>query len=85
MTSPISIRVDLQAKAAYINYSDEAVVDTIDVWEDGQVAADIDMNGKVIGIEVLGFDDETLRQAHAYAEKNGLGFPANLAGVLVAA
>lgn len=85
MMKPASIRVDLKAEAAYVKYTDEGIVNTVDVWEDGQVAADIAANGAIVGIELLGFDAETLARAREYAKTNGLGFPVDLAGVLVAA
>lgn len=81
MIEPMSVRVDLQAKAGYIRYSEGRIVQTIDVWSDGWVAADVDEEGTVVGIEVLGLDEETLGHARAFAKEKGLAFPANLQGV----
>jgi hypothetical protein len=54
------------------------VAGTIDVWQDGWVAADTDASGAILGIEVLGLDAETLTQARAFAREHGLAFPSNL-------
>jgi len=80
MTHPINVRVDLQARAAYVCYAEGRVVQTIDVWKDGWVAADLDDDDHVLGIEVLGFDELTLERARSFATERGLAFPANLAG-----
>ena len=86
MIRPISVRVDLHASAGYVEYvADVEVAGTEDVWHDGQVAADLDETGRVLGIEVLGFDNETLQRAREYAESKDLAFPPHLEGVLVAA
>lgn len=72
----IKIDVDREAGAEYVQYlGDAEVAGTLDVWHDGQVAADLDCDEQVIGIEVLGFDDETLAHAPEFAHKRGLGFP----------
>lgn len=85
MREPKQIRIDLEAGAAYVAYSESKVVTTEDVWEDGQVAADYDAAGSIIGIELLGFDAETLAHAKAFAQENALAFPSNLAGAVVGA
>ncbi len=78
MMKPIAVEVDLEVKAGYVTYSDNKVAETRDVWEEGTVAADLDSEGGIIGIEVLGLDSETLSQARKYAENNDLVFPAML-------
>jgi uncharacterized protein YuzE len=83
MTKPLSVTVDLEVNAAYIRYAEGQVAGTLDVWRDGWVAADLDENGRVLGIEVLDLDRETLHRARAYAQRHGLGFPAHLEGVRV--
>ena len=85
MTKPISVKVDLNANAGYIRYAEGKVAGTLDVWSDGWVAADLDDDGRVLGIEVLSFDDETLGHAKKYAQSQGLAFPAHLEGALVQA
>ena len=75
MTKPIAVEVDLEVKAGYVTYSDNKVAETRDVWEEGAVAADLDSEGGIIGIEVLGLDSETLSRAREYAEQNDLVFP----------
>jgi uncharacterized protein YuzE len=85
MRKPRALDIDFEADAGYIRYADGEVAGTIDVWEDGQVAADVDASNEVLGIEILGFDDETLAQARRFADERGLAFPVNLRGALVAA
>ena len=75
MMKPIAVEVDLEVEAGYVTYSENKVAETRDVWEEGTVAADLDSEGGIIGIEVLGFDSETLSRARAYAEQNDLVFP----------
>ncbi|MBV8720793.1 MAG: DUF2283 domain-containing protein [Candidatus Eremiobacteraeota bacterium] len=84
--NPTSIRIDLEAGAGYIYYSngEGRSARTVDVWKDGQVAADYDESGKLVGIEVLGFDLETLSHARRFAREAGLSFPVHLEGVLPA-
>ena len=78
MTKPIGVEVDLEAESGYVAYSSNKVAETREVWEEGTVAADLDSEGSVIGIEVLGLDSETLSHARKYAEDNDLVFPAML-------
>jgi len=42
-------------------------------------AADVDASGNIVGIEVLGFDEEVLSRARTFASENDLIFPARLA------
>lgn len=85
MQLPVSVDVDLVIGAAYVQYLvDREVCETVDVWKQGQVAADLDANGAVIGIELLRLDDATIGQARLFAEKSCLAFPHNLAGNMVA-
>ena len=61
MQRPIEVSADLDVGAGYVMYlADREVAGTLDIWHDGQVAADLDDEQNVIGIEVLGFDDEQL-------------------------
>ena len=85
MKQPVSVDVDLVIKAAYVQYLvDREVLETVDIWQHGQVAADLDADGQIIGIELLRIDESTVAQARAFAAKSGLAFPQNLAGNLVA-
>jgi uncharacterized protein YuzE len=86
MLDPISVEVDFETEAGYVAYvSGCEVAGTKDVWEDGTVAADLDGDGRVLGIEILAFDDETIGRARKYAADHGLTFPTHLAEVLVLA
>jgi hypothetical protein len=85
MKSPIGVRVDFETTAGYVQYAATPVVGTLDVWENGTVAADLDADRCVVGIEVLGLDDEALSVARDFAHDRGLRFPENLAGVLAVA
>lgn len=78
MTNPETVEVDREVEAAYIRYTRRAVAETVDIWEEGTVAADLDSAGSVIGIEVLGFDDETLSHARAFALEHDLEFPSRI-------
>ncbi len=78
MTHPIDVRIDDEAGAAYITYVKGEVAETVEVWEEGSVAADVDSSGSILGIEVLGFDEEILSRARAFASENDLVFPARL-------
>lgn len=83
---PTSIEIDFEAGAGYIYYQsgEPSSARTVDVWHDGRVAADYDVAGNLVGIEVLGFDRETLERARRFAHAAGLSFPAHLEGVLPA-
>lgn len=85
MKNPKNLEIDLEAKLGYVQYADAQIAGTIDVWHDGQVAADLDAHGDVVGIEVLSLDEATLSQAREYAASKGLAFPAHLEAVLVPA
>lgn len=80
MIKPVGLQVDLEMDAAYIRYAEGEVAGTIDVWEDGWVAADVDGAGQVLGIEVLDLDIETLEHAREFAHTRGLAFPDSLQG-----
>jgi len=81
MIQPMGVRVDLTIDAGYVTYANGTVAETIEVWEEGRVAADVDHDDRVIGIEVLGLDPETLDHARSFATSRGLAFPAHLEGV----
>ncbi len=75
MTVPLKIEIDSHAGAGYVQYTNTKIVTTIDVWEDGQVAADLDADGAIVGIEVLDFDRPTMTHAKAFAAEHDLMFP----------
>lgn len=77
MRQPIEVKVDRVNALGYVRYiADREVAGTLVVWDDGWVAADVDDDGEVLGIEVVGLDSETLSRARAFAESRGLHFPA---------
>ncbi len=78
MIHPIDVEIDHEADAGYIKYSRGEVAETIEVWKEGAVAADVDSSGNILGIEVLGFDEELLSRARAFASENDLIFPERL-------
>ena len=86
MTQPINVNVDLAVRAAYIEYAPGPSAQTVDLNDTGSVAYDVDADGSVIGIEVLGIGHpEQIALARAFAQSRGLAFPRDLAGALVAA
>jgi hypothetical protein len=86
MTQPVNVNVDLAVRAAYVEYAPGPSVQTVDLNETGSVAYDVDADGNVIGIEVLGIGrPEQIALAREFAQAHGLAFPRDLAGVLVAA
>jgi len=86
MKKPLSIEIDLQHRLGYVYYAqlEGHCAGTLDVWADGLVAADLDDDGNVLGIEVLGLDDETLQHAHDFAAAHDLEFPAHLSELVSA-
>jgi hypothetical protein len=70
MRNPISVSLDLEAGAGYVEYLvDGEIVETLDVWRDGVVAADLDAAGNVVGIELLAFDVMAIDAARTFAAK----------------
>jgi len=78
MMHPIDVEIDDEAGAGYIRYAEGNIAETVEVWEEGAVAADVDSSGNILGIEVLGFDEELLSHARVFAAENDLIFPARL-------
>lgn len=69
MTSKITVQYDVEARAAYIQVSDNAVTRTVEV--DSSLLVDLDDMGVVVGIEVLSLDaklpiDELVTQFHVH-------------------
>ena len=78
MIQPLDVEIDEEAGAGYVRYARAAVAETVEVWEEGTVAADFDSAGNVLGIEVLGFGEDVLAHARAFAREHDLVFPAKL-------
>jgi len=51
---------------------------------DPHVVVDVDGTGEVVGVEILGFDAETMRLAHDLCTARGLSAPADLGGAIAA-
>lgn len=86
MTQPINVNVDLSVRAAYVEYAPGPSVQTIDLTETGSVAYDLNAEGNIVGIEVVGIQrPERIEIARAFAAAHNLAFPRDLAGALVAA
>ena len=75
MKNPIEVVVNRQSNSAVISYSQNEVIETLDIWGEGTVAADVDADGAIIDIEVLDLAPEVLARARAYAEERDLAFP----------
>jgi hypothetical protein len=82
MQNPIGMELDFTIGAGYVQYREDDVVGTVDVWHDGTVAADVNEARSVVGIEVLVLDSEALTIASEFAHKNGLSFPTNIPDAL---
>ncbi len=67
--------MDHATGAGYVRYSAHEVAGTREIWRDGTVAADIDRDGGIVGIEVLNFKAATIEHARAYATSQDLYFP----------
>jgi uncharacterized protein YuzE len=86
MNQPVNVNIDLEVRAAYVEYAPGPSVETIDLTETGSVAYDVDASGKIIGIEVLEIQHPgQIEIARAFAETHDLAFPRDLSGALVAA
>jgi uncharacterized protein YuzE len=85
MTEPISVSADLEVPAAYVTYRRSRSVETLDIVEGGAVAYDLDVEGAIVGVEILWIDaPENVEAARAFAAQRGLAFPRDLGGNLVA-
>ncbi len=80
MIQPRTVQVDAESGAAYVTYAVGIVAGTIEVWDYGQVAADVDDKDTILGIELLGLDAETIGHARNYATQHGLAFPESFEG-----
>jgi uncharacterized protein YuzE len=83
---PLSVSVDLEVPAAYVQYKKDGSVETRDIVEGGAVAYDLDERGEIVGVEILWLDKpELVEAARAFAAQNDLAFPRDIGGNLVAA
>jgi uncharacterized protein YuzE len=66
------VTIDVNARAAYIRLLRAPVASTQPFNEDESVILDLDVDGRLIGIEVLGFNTEipihALASAHGFSE-----------------
>jgi uncharacterized protein YuzE len=64
-------------RPAYIHYVGGPIVETIEVGEEGSdVLADVDAQGRIVGIEILDVNvPENIRLARRFAAEHGLEFP----------
>lgn len=83
MRNPISVTV--HGGAAYVLYSDGVIAQTKEITETGSVAADIDAQGNVVGIEILFIVETEIAIAARFAHERQLGFPRDLMGVITPA
>lgn len=84
---PIHVRVDLDPDVGQLGYIQYLADTPAGVWARNErvsddVIIDYDAESQVVGIELLGFRDETLAIARAFAEAHGLAFPRDLRGVM---
>jgi uncharacterized protein YuzE len=78
MDKPTNVELDLDDELAYIRYREGTSASTTDVLPDGVVAADFDESGRLLGIELLSLDAETVAAARDFAHKHGAAFPVDL-------
>jgi uncharacterized protein YuzE len=85
MTQPLELKIDYEANASYVRYRQlqpgEHVATTQDVLEDGSVIVDRDVEGNVLGIELLGFSPAVIAAGILFANKHNLDFPRALTDV----
>ena len=77
MKEPIEITVDSRRKYAYVVYKQACCDQGIELSDDGEIVAELDGDGAVIGIEVENFDSEKLSRARTFAQTKNLLFPAD--------
>jgi hypothetical protein len=75
--------VEVRGGAGYVRYRDDKVVETMDITETCEVAADVNADHEVVAIEILDVADrDQLEAAKTFAAARGLGFPRDLAALL---
>ena len=75
MKQPIEVRHDLEADAYDVRYSTAVRAKGVFVDPAGEVMADLDAAGDVIGIEVLTLDSETAPFLGAFVARHELSLP----------
>ncbi|HXP94422.1 MAG TPA: DUF2283 domain-containing protein [Candidatus Binatia bacterium] len=86
MKCPLTVEIDFEAPAAYIYYQEPDSAKLVETARLGlEVAADLDANGDVIGLELWGFDEEAISTAEEFAHSKGCSFPRNLGAALALA
>lgn len=78
MTKPVSLSLDFTNGVGYVRYRDPRANEQVSgarLGDHVDVVVDRDPTGGIVGIELLGLDDETLAIADGFAQQNGLGFP----------
>ncbi len=70
---------EAESEPRYIGYAGGAVVETIEVGGEGSdVLADVDAEGRIVGIEILDVHvRENVERARRFADEHGLAFPPN--------
>jgi uncharacterized protein YuzE len=82
MKQPINVTTDRSINAAYVEYAPESSVSTVNLTETGSVAYDVDVDGNVVGIEVLGIQHpDRVEIAREFAASRELDFPRDLTSV----
>jgi uncharacterized protein YuzE len=80
----LPIVIEVRDGAGYIRYRNDEAAETIDLMASCSVAADVNEDREVIGIEILDVASPgQLEAAHRFARERGLGFPRDLTGALV--
>jgi preprotein translocase subunit Sec61beta len=81
MTGPIAVEV--REGAGYIRYSNSDIAQTIDIVPSCSVAADLAVDGTVVGIEILDVaSNDQVEAASRFAAAHSLAFPRDLNGAL---
>lgn len=80
----LPIAVEVREGAGYIRYLDDKPAETVDLMKSCSVAADVNADRGVIGIEILDIaSPEQILVAKRFAREHNLGFPRDLTGTLV--
>lgn len=80
----LPIAVEVREGAGYIRYLDDKPTETVDLMKSCSVAADVNADRGVIGIEILDIaSPEQILVAKRFARDHDLGFPRDLTGALV--
>jgi uncharacterized protein YuzE len=75
LIAPLEVRHDTVVDVLYIAYTEGTFSHTEAVDPDGEVLADIAVDGRVLGIECLTIDPPQRRALAAFASRNDLRLP----------